>query len=408
MTGVSSAVQTQTMASFLPIIVSEEEYSVGYRKFQRGATDPQLLAWTGEVLKSFTKLRQAINESKSLDLDKQVCQEQLVELAKWGGRTYRKFFDDEARQVLTSRFQMMGTETPAPTFISEKAPFPWDVLYKGDRYQDGDPEMFWGLGYSPARILTLGKDVSQHVREQTLPSDMLFCLHHYLRQTHEQEWPAIERLVRATRQDRFRLLGPLGGLTKIHDGEALLEYLDQANHNMLHFACHCQQYDAGSDALLVSLINDEGVEGDLPVIQLETYTFDDFEGHFQRQPLVFLNACQSAGGGDELRKEFSLPHAFIKRGAAAIIATACLVPDRFAAAFARQFYKFFLHGKEIIITDEQTGEERKQLRPMTIGEALTETRWYFLKEHNNPLGLAYGLYSPAYYRLAQPPATGGA
>ncbi len=406
MSGVSSSIQPQTMVSFLPIIISEEEYSVGYRKFQRGPTDPQLLAWTGEVLKSFRKIRQAMSDS-SLDVDEQVCQEQLVKLAQWGGRVHRKFFDDDARQILVNRFQMMGNEIPAPTFISEKVHFPWDVLYQGDDYRDGDRTKFWGLRYSPARILNPGKDISQHVMEQALPSDMLFCLHHRLRQTHEREWPAIERLVRSTRRDHFRLLGPLGGLSRIHNGEALLEYLDRASHNMVHFACHCQQCEAGSDALLVSLIDDQRIESDLPVIRLETYTFVDIEGHFQRQPLVFLNACQSAGGGDELRRAFSLPHAFINRGAAAVVATACLVPDRFAAAFARQFYKFFLRGKEITISDEGTGKKRSRLRLMTIGEALTETRWHFLREHNNPLGLAYGLYSPACYRLAQPPAAGG-
>jgi hypothetical protein len=39
---------------------------------------------------------------------------------------------------------------------------------------------------------------------------------------------------------------------------------------------------------------------------------------------------------------------------------------------------------------------------MTIGEALQATRKYFIEKYNNPLGLAYGLYSPAYYRLTPP------
>lgn len=74
---------------------------------------------------------------------------------------------------------------------------------------------------------------------------------------------------------------------------------------------------------------------------------------------------------------------FIQHGAAAVIATACPVPDTFAAEEAKVFYEYFLRGQ------------------MTIGEALCATRWYFLKEFNNPLGLAYGLYSPASYRLGR-------
>ncbi|MDF5713326.1 MAG: CHAT domain-containing protein [Rhizonema sp. NSF051] len=114
------------------------------------------------------------------------------------------------------------------------------------------------------------------------------------------------------------------------------------------------------------------------------------------QPLVFLNACQSAGGADELRRTFNLPKVFIQHSAAAVIATACPVPDIFAAAFAKVFYKFFLRG--MVVTDE-SGE--KIVKMMSIGEALRATRWYFLTEFNNPLGLAYGLSSPAGYRVEQ-------
>ena len=107
-----------------------------------------------------------------------------------------------------------------------------------------------------------------------------------------------------------------------------------------------------------------------------------------------------AGGADELRRTFNLPKVFIQHGAAAVIATACPVPDLFAAAFAKVFYEFFLRG--LVVEDEVTGE--KGFRLMTIGEALRATRWYFLREYNNPLGLAYGLYSPAHYRLGRVPA----
>jgi CHAT domain-containing protein len=124
-------------------------------------------------------------------------------------------------------------------------------------------------------------------------------------------------------------------------------------------------------------------------IELETYNFSDVSGSFQCQPLIFLNACQSAGGMDELRKTFNLPEKFIQHGAAAVIATACPVPDLFAAAFAKKFYEFFIGEK------------------MMIGKALCQTRRYFLKEYNNPLGLAYGLYSSPYYRISQIPVVGG-
>nr|WP_242043240.1 CHAT domain-containing protein [Leptolyngbya sp. FACHB-671] len=212
---------------------------------------------------------------------------------------------------------------------------------------------------------------------------MLFCLHHRLQQAHRQERPEIEKVVRTL--GKFYLLQLTKGLQKL-DGEALVTHLYQTQHNILHFACHCRpckQYEGEVDALLISLIEDENKAQE---IELETYNFSDVIGSFQCQPLIFLNACQSAGGVDELRKTFNLPAKFIQHGAAAVIATACPVPDLFAAAFAKVFYNFFIGEK------------------MMIGKALYQTRRHFLEEYNNPLGLAYGLYSSPYYRIAQSPA----
>ncbi|NJR63710.1 MAG: CHAT domain-containing protein [Cyanobacteria bacterium CRU_2_1] len=279
---------------------------------------------------------------------------------------------------------MIGATRLAPLFKSDLLLFPWEVLYEGD-YRDGKPESFWGLRYPVARHLIPSK---LYAMELALPTDMLFCLNHRLPYAPQQERPAIEILARKT--GKFSLLRTL---THISSGETFLEHLYQARHNVLHFACHCRpckKYEDDIDALLISLVEDETNLAQCKEIELETYNFDDIDGFFQAEPLVFLNACQSGGGLDELRKTFNLPARFIEHGAGAVIATVCEVPDSFAALFSKVFYEFFLDQK------------------MMIGDALHKTRWYFLTEYNNPLGLAYGLYSPAYYRLAQPPMMEGA
>ncbi|MUG93183.1 CHAT domain-containing protein [Scytonema sp. UIC 10036] len=392
MSGISSAVRHQTMASFLPILVRTESYNIDWHQFKKSATDEELLRFTNGVLDSFWRLEKAINQVKSIKLDAEICQKEMKELAKWGLAAYRRFFEDErSRQIIEGRCKMMGSETPAPTFISERVLFPWEVLYAGDNYQEANPEMFWGLRYTPARILTPEKDISRFLAERTTPLDMMFCLHHGLREAHKNEWLQIQKLIRSLQNSRCSLLSAVGKLTGIESGENLLDYFIEANHNILHFACHCLSEQLEVDTLLFSMLKDEGQEGEPLVIQLGTIAFIlvKEDKQFQCQPLVFLNACQSAGGTDALRKTFNLPQMFIKRGAEAVIATACPVPDRFAAAFAQQFYTFFIE------------------KQMTIGEALQATRKYFIEEYNNPLGLAYGLYSPAYYRLTQPLATVG-
>lgn len=394
MSGVSSAIQPEIIASYLPITFNEKQYRISWypTDFDRGP-DPELLKCTERVLACFRKVEKVVNSKKNLTLDPDFCQQQLVELAKYGKLAYRRFFkDDDARQVLQNFLRNMGDNIPSPTFISDLVPFPWEVLYHGNDYHQPKVEEFWGLQYTPARILTPKIDVFKHAMWQTLPSDMLFCLHHKLRQAHQNEWPEIRKLIQLTNQGRCRLLSPADEFTSIKTGENLLEYLNNATHNMLHFACHCRQSSSEIDALELSILQEdlnEEIPKDTQVIELGVFTFELIDGQFNLQPFIFLNACQSAGGTDDLRKTFNLPQMFIERGAGAVIATACPVPDLFAAAFAKQFYTFFLGGQ------------------MSIGQALRETRLHFLTKHNNPLGLAYGLYSPAYYRVAQAPMMEG-
>jgi CHAT domain len=395
MRGTVSPVNTVSASSCLEILIEQDLYSIGRWQFNKPA-DKLLETLTNEILECFDGLRITINKNKSLKLDADLCDDYLIKLAEWGRIAYQAFFgEDRANKILTSRLN----ETVAPTFVSESMPFPWEVLFEGSEsdYERGNPEMFWGLRYTPARILNPEKDISEYVLEQSQPSDMLFCLHHRLLQAHRHEKPEIERLVRATPGNRFTLLGSSCNLTNDRNcdplGDDLLKYLYKASHNMLHFACHCKENKRG-DALMISFIQDEEIAEKGLVLELETYKFLLRQGKFLCQPLVFLNACQSAGGADELRRTFNLPKVFIQHGAAAVIATACPVPDMFAAAFAKVFYEFFLRG--MVVMDE-TG--KKIVKIMSIGEALRATRWYFLKEFNNPLGLAYGVYSPASYRV---------
>jgi len=81
-----------------------------------------------------------------------------------------------------------------------------------------------------------------------------------------------------------------------------------------------------------------------------------------------------------LRAGLGFPRAVLDFGAAGVIATACVIPDLFAGAFAKEFYRRLL---------------ARRIAPATanIASVLMETRRHFLTEFENPLGLAYGLYA---------------
>jgi CHAT domain len=390
MKGISVPMNPVDQGLYLPITLEPSTMCVRNFDYERSeeASDDILAALTDLALEAFARAEHAVIAGGDIELPEEVYRKIVKMLAQAGSRAFRQLFNEQARAQLDRSIGDLPSGQPAfrPTFISKSVAFPWEVLFDGEDLHPPDPRAFWGLRFAPARVLDISRDNFLHAGEQALPSDMLFCLHEKLREAHEREWPEIAELVRASAEDKFRLLRAAEGEVEVTDGETLLRYLDGSVHNMVHFACHCRRVETGSDALEVSLVDQEtGAVGKL--ITLETWTFTDVSpGKFRTEPLIFLNACRAGGGGDVLRKVFNLPGKFVARGAGAVIATACPVPDRFAAAFAREFYRRFLASDR-----------------MTIGEALRLTRRQFMSEYRNPLGLAYGLYTPAHYRLATAP-----
>jgi hypothetical protein len=387
MRGVSAASGSADQQSYRQITLTDDLVRVHVDEFDREANDETLLAWSDEVVGAFAIAEKAVLDADAIDLSEDTCRTALDKLAKWGRIAFRGVFSDDAQESV--RYWLPVGETPAitPTFFSQAVPFPWEVLYDGPSEAPTDRDHFWGFRMAPARILNKTQ-LSRQVLEQPLPSDMLFCLHVDLRDAHERERPELERIVLASRGDRFLVLSAGCGVRAMRDGADLLTYLmAEANHTMVHFACHCDPGDAGEDVLHLSVLA-ATPDGDVQLLHLGTTAFLEVDAKaFRTKPLVFMNACHSGGGVDQIRKMFNLPRTFVRRGAGAVIATACPVPDLFAAAFARHFYALFLGATP----------------RLTIGEALRQTRLHFLEQHNNPLGLAYGLYTPAQYRLALAP-----
>jgi hypothetical protein len=165
----------------------------------------------------------------------------------------------------------------------------------------------------------------------------------------------------------------------------LVEILQQSfHHNLLHFACHC---DAAGPAQFLTRL-DLKVAGE--VVSLDSSLIaTDLRREFKSTspgPLVFLNACRTSSKL-ESHEPPPLPEGWISaQGAVAVVVTVCPVPDYFAHAFALKFYEYLF---EFLRDPESEQANRRRY----VGEALLDTRRYFMKEFNNPLGLAYVLYA---------------
>jgi CHAT domain-containing protein len=147
---------------------------------------------------------------------------------------------------------------------------------------------------------------------------------------------------------------------------------------LVHLACHCLPAPHRSGVLFSELVL-SGSSWEIR-IKLHELKAAQREFGFSLQPLVFLNACKTMTNPELLIQGDSFPGGFLRFGASGVIATACDIPDQFAAAFAAQFYKYLCVDKGG--------------RSPTLSEALSKTRRFFINPpYHNPLGLAYGLYA---------------
>lgn len=99
------------------------------------------------------------------------------------------------------------------------------------------------------------------------------------------------------------------------------------------------------------------------------------------RPFVFLNSCGS--GSLDPSAAGSFPELFLSQRFCGFIGTETIVPENFAAEFAREFYENLLHAG-------------------TVGKAFLLARWNLLKAYNNPMGLIYTLFAEPEIGVRQP------
>ena len=156
-----------------------------------------------------------------------------------------------------------------------------------------------------------------------------------------------------------------------------------ANDQVLYLYCHAEA--SALDPADARLILTDSQSVTLGQLQVFAPWGSGLSGH----PLVFINACESG----ELTPTFYdgfVPY-FLAKGARGVIGTETKTPGLFASEWAKAFFDDFFAGKP-------------------LGKVVLDQRRRFLAEHNNPLGLLYGIHcdtdtvvSPALAPL--PPAT---
>jgi len=124
---------------------------------------------------------------------------------------------------------------------------------------------------------------------------------------------------------------------------------EPGNFDLLHIACHGTADSANIGAAHLEMpgkIRSDGSPSDESVraetVRYEAQLFDESTG---KQPIVVLNACQSARAGYGLKGIGGFAEAFVAGGAGVFIGSSWSVGDVPARAFIEEFYAQFLSGK---------------------------------------------------------------
>ncbi|QGF23477.1 CHAT domain-containing protein [Raineyella fluvialis] len=299
----------------------------------------------------------------------------LRTLAKAGGRLFRKlFFHPQAgsdAKALGNYLRAEAIDAQALLtlqVVDKEAAIPWALLYVGDVSDDAtlDWDYFLGLRHLIEQVplgpllrgrtlkisstpeLTVGLNLNLRVGPDLVNSRV---------QEHQQRWQHLP-------SQRKRLsLRPRTTRT------AVLEALkDPSNGDQIvYFYCHAVAQGRNDDTGRAAIT----MEPNSPL------TLDDLNDNagvslrLPKQPLVFINACESADLTPLFYTGF-VPY-FLSRGARGVIGTQSKMPGLFAIRFAEAFFDRLFDGQP-------------------IGEAMLATRRDFLDRYRNPLGLLYAVH----------------
>ncbi|GGU40986.1 hypothetical protein GCM10010289_72350 [Streptomyces violascens] len=237
------------------------------------------------------------------------------------------------------------------TVLGEHDVVPWELLYPLDGQREGDGFLAEWL---PVVRRVFGQD---RVRELSLPRAAFVVP--------PGSPPEAEREVVALRARLGDTVTDGGTLTH---RAAVSDLIDEGLNGLLHFACHNSFTSAGSHVTMA--------DGPFDPIDLAYAT--QSRALRTTHPLVFFNACRSAGQIDWFSTSLGWAPQFLQAGAGAFVGTLWPVRSDSALLFADTFY-------ERLVADGQS-----------LGQASLNARRAIRDHGGDPTWLAYAVYgSPA-------------
>jgi len=154
-------------------------------------------------------------------------------------------------------------------------------------------------------------------------------------------------------------------LAAVSSFTSLRELVSSGDFGLLHFACHNNFHR--EDGSMIELAGTPFTVTNLQAARINKTLRPS-------APLVFINACRSAGAAARYNELAGWAEAFLRAGAGAFVGTLWSVKDRSALRFAQSFYQHLRTGK-------------------AIGEATMAARQAIAGDERDPTWLAYTVYA---------------
>jgi hypothetical protein len=264
---------------------------------------------------------------------------------RWMQETGTGLWKEMVPGVIQEQFWQVRRSITAFTIATGQDTIPWEMLYPLSATHDAGflVEQFPVLRrtYGQRRSSRIGLFDARYIVPPRSPSHA------------HQEIATIDRI----------LSGDHDGPTVISDLTDMLSLIDSEQMGLAHFACHNAFDSAGSQIRMTG--------GPFVPQLLNSATTQRRLRH--TSPLVFINACRSAGVAPEYTRMMGWANQFMAAGAGAFVGTLWAVRSETSTRFAESFYRSLVAGAR-------------------LGEAVHQARLAASKGARDPTWLAYTVY----------------
>ncbi|WP_338117114.1 CHAT domain-containing protein [Streptomyces viridochromogenes] len=254
-------------------------------------------------------------------------------------------------QAVQNQFWKEADHVTAFTVLGEHDVVPWELLYP---LNEGHKGRGFLAEWLPVVRRLLGQD---RVRTLSLPS-VAFVVPPGSPADADEEVKSL----------RARLGTGVADAGVLTNRAALTALLEGGHAGLLHFACHNTFTGTGSCVTMA----------DGPFDPIDLASAAQMRSLRDHHPLVFFNACRSAGEIDWFGESLGWAPQFLNAGAGAFVGTLWPVRSDSALAYADAFYNHLITGR------------------LPLGEASMKARQAIRDLDGDPTWLAYAVYgSPA-------------